>query len=124
MKFTIERKLWWRGNGSKESKLLRDDGNMCCLGFYLKACGANLVNNAQTPEEQAKAGDNYPAAAEWLLYPDEALEHGISRDCEALMHINDYPTEWKDGGPRTEEEREQMLRCVFAEHGIEVEFVD
>lgn len=29
----LDPKRWYRGQGTEHSKLLRDDGTMCCLGF-------------------------------------------------------------------------------------------
>lgn len=42
--FTIDRRKWLRGKGKEFSKLLRSNGEMCCVGFYAKACG--LSDNA------------------------------------------------------------------------------
>ena len=37
---TIDRAVWYRGQGPEESKLLRsEDGRRCCIGLYLQACG-------------------------------------------------------------------------------------
>lgn len=32
----VDRKTWYRGKGGKESRLLRDDGTRCCIGFLGK----------------------------------------------------------------------------------------
>ena|SRR5271154_1987156 len=48
--FTIIRSKWARGCENGQSKLLNYEGNMCCLGQYLKSCGATddmLLNNAE-----------------------------------------------------------------------------
>lgn len=42
--FTIDRSKWVQGGHKFKSilgasKLLNNHGNMCCLGFYSKACG-------------------------------------------------------------------------------------
>jgi hypothetical protein len=39
VKFIIDGNTWHRGQGSQGSRLLRHDGNMCCLGHVGKQCG-------------------------------------------------------------------------------------
>jgi hypothetical protein len=65
MKLVIERKRWLRG--ADNSALLRDDGLMCCLGFYGEACGIGSDDMLDTadPEECGTAVlSMWPA---WLL---------------------------------------------------------
>ena len=41
MKFYVNEKNWFRGQGSEESRLLRRNSDeMCCLGFVGLQCGA------------------------------------------------------------------------------------
>lgn len=41
MKFVIDRKTWWRGQGSGGSRLLRScDGMMCCIGSVCLQLGS------------------------------------------------------------------------------------
>lgn len=37
----VDRSRWYRGQSSKDSRLLREDGQMCCLGFACLALGAS-----------------------------------------------------------------------------------
>lgn len=37
----VKRSQWYRGNGSDESRLLRNDRWMCCLGFDAIAAGVD-----------------------------------------------------------------------------------
>ena len=37
-KFTVDRKTWFRGQSSSDSKLLREDGQRCCIGFVAQQC--------------------------------------------------------------------------------------
>lgn len=69
--FVIDRKRWLRGgkNGAgrlADSRLRSKSGQMCCLGFYLEACGAKSLTNVATPEE-CKRG--LPGQAKWLYSP-------------------------------------------------------
>jgi len=43
----VDRKTWYRGKGMAESRLLRPDGQKCCIGFLgieLGACEEDLLD--------------------------------------------------------------------------------
>ena len=108
MKFSINRNTWLRGEGAEASRLLRfADKKMCCLGFYLRACGVptQILLGANTP--YAIRG-SVPKEAAWLLHPYVA-------DMSALMEENDsYYV--------TEKGRERRIKEIFARHSVLVEF--
>lgn len=116
----IDRSRWLRGNPD-ESCLLDRDGRMCCLGFYLRSCGAD---ESDIFEIGSPAGIAYeaPQEAGWLLTRlsrddvHEATRADSSR-CTALMTVNDDAT-W------TDEQREREIAHLFSRQGIDVVFVD
>jgi hypothetical protein len=120
MKLVIERKRWLRG--ADNSALLRDDGLMCCLGFYGEACGIGSDDMLDTadPEECGTAVlSMWPA---WLLGfkndsddPDDGFLRNTG-DCGRLIEAN-------DDNRLTDAVREQRIAAIFAKHGVEVEFV-
>ena len=116
MKFTIDRKRWLRGEGSDKSFLLRpSDGKMCCLGFYALACGVSewTITGASLP----RWAHTYPEHAQWLFGSRRSAL--CESPCETLAAINDDMF-----SITTEAIREEKIVAVFAQYGVEVEFVD
>lgn len=80
MKLTIDRRKWWRGQGSINSTLLSttepNEGKMCCLGFLSLACGYDekdirnlrtieclvekLANDSRDPKDWEQASKRLP----------------------------------------------------------------
>jgi len=119
MKLVIDRSKWARGQRPDSYLLRRRDSKMCCLGFFGLACGlteAALVG-MQEPREVAKFG-KWPR---WLVEEDNADPYeAIWCDSDAagrLIEANDEPD-------ISEADREQCIAAIFAENGVEVEFVD
>lgn len=118
MKLVIERDKWIRGN-EEESMLLRpSDGKMCCLGFYSLALGLdkNDIHGAFCPSELGT--ETYPdwlVISEWAEYleDDRAIDTSF---CNEIMTTNDRKS-------LAEDEREALLKELFAKKGIEVTFV-
>jgi hypothetical protein len=112
--FTIDRKKWYRGKGPRQSKLLNSRGQMCCLGFYAKACGIprdNMYGEA-TPSDvdpdRMRVWDSF-------LIKNTPVEN--SAKCYELMKIN-------DNRYISEAQREFQIRNIFEEQNIEVKFVE
>ena len=122
-KLLIVRQEWLRGEGFQSSYLLRvTDQKMCCLGFYLAACGVQRSDLAgvEGPSALNVRQGSIPNKAKWLFDSSAdaaALCHNHSKHCDDLMYINDDKV-------ISDEEREQRIREIFAQHGIAVEFVD
>jgi hypothetical protein len=104
MKFIVDRRTWYRGQGSATSALLRGDGARCCIGFVGAQCGVD-----DELMRFADAAWNAPSTAwpAWILRV---------RDVRACYEINDDPT-------IADAEREKLLAETFALHGDEIEFV-
>lgn len=107
--FTIDRKKWARGR-EKVNKLLKNDGTMCCLGFYAKACGLNdeQILHTGAPHQLLVP---LPRQMAWLV--DEA-NCDATTDASDLIFANDSML--RDGP------RERKIIKIFAQKGIEVTF--
>jgi len=92
-----------------ESKLLDEEGRMCCLGFYSVACGLqeDQILNIGTPAHVAPL----PEEMEWLI--DEKGHN--SAECNVLMRTNDQ---------RDDNDRERLIAFYFDLRDIAVTFKD
>lgn len=109
MKFIVDRKTWYRGKGNIESKLLRNDGMRCCIGFVGKQCGIDdslLLGHAAA--FQAPTTDKWPI---WFKVGN------LAYPLATAYQINDDPD-------IRDVTREEKLALLFAENGDEIEFVD
>jgi hypothetical protein len=110
MKLVIDRSKWLRAEGADESRLLRpNDGKMCCLGFFGLACGLeedDLADMSVPGDVSSLAKSRWP---DWLTACSIVSGRAPQDD---LMEENDT-----DANERT-------IAEIFAEHGVEVEFVD
>lgn len=124
--FVIKRSEWMRGpypQGVCASLLYNKDdgppegdhygGKLCCVGIYGRALGIEdtLLRGA------AQADDLPSFFPEWLVSEDELGYPEASAAARYLYDTNDskLALPW---------EREESIRKTFAEHGIEVTFVD
>ena len=54
----VDRNMWYRGKGMAESRLLRPDGQKCCIGFLgieLGACEGDLLDIDILDDVEVKA---------------------------------------------------------------------
>lgn len=113
----INRDRWLRNECSSRSRLLRTaDGKMCCLGFYLGVCGVpkeDLEDISAPPDVRAAV---LPDEASWLIKPGN-FGNVNTDEASCLMHLNDEESD-DDAG------REEAIRKRFADHGVDVQFVD
>lgn len=115
MKFTIDRNVWLRGEGVCNSKLLRDDGKMCCVGIFLKALGVmdeDLI-------DQRVAYDLGIVRLEKLQCPWLAA-HGADEPVPSIIEL--YRT--NDSRVMDDADREQLITKEFGKHDVEVEFIN
>ena len=121
MKLTIDRQKWLRGEGSEDSFLLRHDGKMCCLGFYSLACGLkpeNIEGMSTVDEAIDKNGLCQPNEVAWLIDRNNSKRvFNSSAIANTLMCVND-DVEVRDA------RREDSIAEIFAEYGVEVEFIN
>jgi hypothetical protein len=114
MKFVIDRKTWFRGEGSEESKLLREDGRMCCIGQIAEQCSVprdSILNVSDLHRDRFHGNMN--------LFPAWFRIEGLSQspDLSECYGINDDQDSDDDF-------REAALKKIFAHHGDELEFVN
>ena len=120
-KFKVKRSKWFRGQGSDDSFLLNNEGQMCCLGFYSAACG---IKKSYLKNEEAPGEINSDIQNQWQTFllndSDIDTEEQYKIDswaCTQLMKINDDEN-------MSDTEREEKLTKLFANDGIEVKFED
>lgn len=122
MKLTIPRFKWLRGEGFQNSRLLRpSDDKMCCLGHFAVSCGVPVpqLSNLNTPPQIGKTlWTKLRRGGAWLFSSGgiASLDYP-SQDCTKLMRINDDPK-------MSDQARERELKKIFAQHGVEVKFVN
>lgn len=110
LKFTVDRKRWLRGEGERNSLLLRAaDDKMCCLGFACLAAGhtEGEIRGVATPTGITRSRDGR------CLLPS----YGSSQISRAM--------EWNDCPPYedfTDVQREAYITDFLAQVGIEVVF--
>lgn len=100
--------------------MLTDSGQMCCLGFYTKACGfsddeirnvsipSELIDDRFTDKSLTEVVDSMPRVQKVLS--------AVIREETSLISAN-------DSGPRGRG-REKEIKRLFARAGIRVRFVD
>lgn len=131
MKFEIDRSKWSRAD--RNAKLVRqDDGMMCCLGFFLLACGVPRESLLDVGEPQEPFADDpmldVPTRAAFLIDTSPVVDDGdnwndhysrfsCARRGQDLIEANDSVM-------LTGPEREQRIAELFAKQGVEVSFVD
>jgi hypothetical protein len=110
MTFTIHRDRWVRGQWG--STLIRwSDGHPCALGFFLLACG--MTEEAIRPYPDTFELPRIPAAAAFLLRPSRPMHKCWAK---VLMAVN-------DDEHISESVRERRLTDLFAQNGVQVQFV-
>jgi hypothetical protein len=108
MKYIIDRQTWYRGQGSVQSALLKEDGRRCCIGFVGKQCGLPDADLMDVPDvRNAGSFDAWPA---WF-------ETGHSDSLAEAYKINDSAT-------LNDASRESQLKALFAEQGDILEFIN
>lgn len=97
----INRKRWWRGQGSDDSRLRkRKDGKQCCIGFYARACGLKIT-------------DIEGCATLAALDSDELRAHESkhNKTFSDLYEVN-------DDAELTAKDRESKIRQLFKDLGV------
>lgn len=117
--FVIDRKLWKRGASGSSALLIEpvlyehdnvvkedpDQGKMCCLGFYAKACGLT--------DKQISGLTNYASLSKMA---QRKIPIAMREDEFRFINVN-------DGTSPHGKRREAKLIKLFAERGIKVKFV-
>lgn len=106
--FVVDRTRWFRGQGSDRSRLLLDDGQMCCVGFLAIACGATVDQISNEPAMASQFG-------EWRQSTPELYPLGLKIGQTDIYGINDDST-------CADSDREILLKEQFNRLGIAVTF--
>ena len=113
MKWIIKRSKWLRGVDSLQSRLLRDDGLMCCIGqvcsqlgvpdekLFNITCARDIFTTGQSPLTHP-TGDGTNTDKAWVR-----LAYEVNDDVSIIDSV-----------------RERKLEALAAENGHSFEFVD
>lgn len=114
-KFVVKRSLWCRGKGSDYSRLLCENGKMCCLGFFAKACGKTDAEIFNKPA----LSDAGMCIEEALLikHDSEWIDAARGEHSVFLYGVNDNRN-------ISEKARENRITELFALAGVDVTFKD
>jgi len=131
MKLVIKRNKWVNGSNEDDprgsAELLNSEGNMCCLGFFAKACGfkSKEIKNMCTPgslyndrtySDQAERG--FLKKIEKTPFKELLTKDGRnSRLANSLIDINDSST-------MKNETREKKITEKLTKIGVKVTFLD
>ena len=140
-KLTIDRNKWVRGTADSyassgsdyrtaiekardnihkfgSSYLENSYGNMCCLGFYSKACGVEDIQIIGLPSAYVNMRKTIPECFKPFI-EDAKLEWGYEGS-----HLQGQLIRVNDDASLTEQERETRIKQLFATIGVEVEFIN
>jgi len=124
----IDRSKWRTGNdgehqtGEGDTRLINAQGYMCCLGFYLKdvaKLNKKILVELATPAYLDGLKKIYDKNDDVKLLLTKLNDnHYVNSDfCQSAMHVNDDVNLSSD-------EREETLKTMFLEKGIEVSFIN
>ena len=113
--FTIDRRIWYRGEDCGSCLYRSEDRKQCCVGIYLRACGVAVksVRDQTTATRMAEEECAIPSRARWLIDLSDGWPTS-SVDAAMLYSRNDAA---KEAG------REQRIASIFARHGETVRFI-
>lgn len=113
MKFNVKRSEWLRGEGSRESYLLRPDGMKCCVGFFCLAAGCKPEEIEDDKEVRARHTGISSVEREIFVCLDGIRTYWASvvYDTNDLKNLSDKA-------------REAKLIALFAQKGHEITFED
>lgn len=122
--FTIDRSKWARRGLNGMSAMLNNQGAMCCLGFYAKACGATdeELLGKSNPDQVRRIGSEPGGIAEWLMGDGTNSFFPHASDANELMNANDGTGGFCYGFGQ--DKLETLIIDTFARHGVAVNFVD
>jgi len=112
----IERSKWYRGKGGAESRLLREDGTMCCLGFDCIRRGIPEGELFIAPSPKSLLRSVYDPALEGLVKPAPS---GLPMSTDVVVEIIGI----NDMTLISEETREARLKELFEKLDTEIIFV-
>lgn len=123
-KLIIDRSKWRTGGSSEiktgqgHTELLNEEGYMCCLGFFCisRKIEKNSIISIPEPEMLLHANDGKKIPELVKIMNDEEDYLVSTFFCARAMEINDSHI-------ILIEEKEEMIKELFKEKNIEVEFI-
>lgn len=115
-RFVVDRRDWFRGRGSKRSRLLvPESGDMCCLGFLALHLGASAdqIEGKCSPEDASS-----------VPWPEDICVSGRDELLRSSGNtvLTDYLMGRNDDDLIDDGDRERDLKSAFAQIGWGVEF--
>lgn len=117
MKLVIDRTRWLRGEGRGSRLLRQEDNKMCCLGFLGQHCGVSDAEMLERAAPWQAKPEKFPSWLTIKLDPEEDSVLDASKACYDIMRTNDNTS-------LSDLTREATLVEMFANHDIQVEFVN
>jgi hypothetical protein len=110
MRFTVKRSGWYRGHGAQGSRLLRHDGQRCCLGFVGQQCGL--------PDAELIERETLFAAAYQSQYAESLINAGVweRRGMSNYTRDRDFVSQAygvNDDPETSDAERESRRRATY-----------
>ena len=114
----IEESKWYRGKGSKESMLLRQDGTMCCLGFdaLRRGFSEKEILGVGSPSRLSGSVDNPKLRGLTEEDPVFIMAKANTDIVSEIIQVN-------DDDRITDEQRKSKLTELFQRLDTEVVFV-
>lgn len=120
-KLIIDRDRWMRGKG-RISRLLRNDGNRCCLGFLGQACGYSDLMLLGISYPWNTFDSRWPPSlfkqAETPSTHSPSFEESFPSLSMALAYVNDTENDLGEYA------REDIIRIRMYDLGYEVTFIN
>lgn len=113
----INRRKWYRGRGSHESRLLTGDKFRCCLGFACKSLGIKdeyLIDICVPANIDSR--DKLQKLKDYCLI-SERVGYGNTELVEQLVTINDSTS-------TTDKHKEKIIAVKMKKMGFNVKFVN
>jgi hypothetical protein len=115
MKFIVDRKTWFRGQGPRDSRLLKEGGERCCIGFVGQQCG--IKNEDLMGEHVVHQVPERHKFPRWMTI---VVHVGLQLEDSDIYQA--YKT--NDNLKITDVEREAQLKDIFRRNGDEIEFIN
>lgn len=117
-KLVIDCSRWIRGRKGGESKLLNENGNMCCLGFECLARGLT-ENDIRDRTRPCRVSNDINKKIPHMTFENFDLQYNYEDNdlIKKIMRVN-------DDGTISDSKRIGRLCRLFAKRGIKVGFIN
>lgn len=112
MKFVVDRKTWYRGQGESGSCLFHPENGRCCLGFF-----ANAIGHSDEEIDDVAMPDGITNPKNW---PESLLT--IDDGGYMYTELTGKIATVNDNSNIEDDEREEQLTELFLKADVEVVF--